>query len=411
MCGAVVSPQLFAGIAEPETRDTDLTPPSPDVPAATASMPTLPPIIASRMRERQSRLTLLITLIITAITIGLAAIVLQNPTPVTLALVPTPTPIPPTVTYTPTWTPLPSETLPPTQPPTITPTPQPTETPQPPIVVTVAPGDTLFSLSFRYQVSIDSIALLNNLSPDNPLIRAEQQLAIPRPTATPPLQPVFVEVGADTVLADPTNCQRYEILGNDTMVAVAVKYNVPLDALLAVNRLDMQSLIRPGDTVCIPAISYTQAELVQTPGPSPTPGPTMLPGGPHLLYPPPNAVITPPGNLVVLQWVAVKDLAESEWYMVELLDVNAVDSHPRRAFTRQTSLQVPSSWRPQIPTERLIRWRVSIVQVTGRRSDGGFIFTYGGATSNDGTFSWVGAVPTPTATPTVEPTSENNDSG
>lgn len=358
------------------------------------------------MRERQSRLTLLITAVITAITIGLAAIVLQNPTPVMLALVPTATPIPPTITYTPTWTPLPSETAAPTQPPTITPTPQPTETPQPPILVTVAPGDTLFSLSFRYQVSIDSIALLNNLSPDNPLIRAEQQLAIPWPTPTPPLEALLVQVGADTVLADPTNCERYEIKGNDTMVAVAVKYSVPLDALLAVNRLDVQSLIRPGDTVCIPAISYTQAELVETPGPSPTPGPTALPGGPHLLYPPQNAVVTPPDSLVVLQWVAVKNLEESEWYMVEMLDLNAVDSHPHRAFTRQTSLQIPSSWRPEVPAERLIRWRVSIVQVTGRRDDGGFIFTYGGAASNDGYFTWMGAIPTPTptATPTPEAT-------
>lgn len=407
MCGAPVPASLFAAAADKEVAadtaaaaDADSSPVPTTVPAA---LPSLPAIIESQMRERQSRLSLLITLIIAAITIGLGAIVLQNPTPVTLALVPTSTPIPPTITHTPTWTPLPSETSPPTQPPTITPTPQPTTTPQPPLLITVAPGDTLFSLSFRYQVSIDSIALLNNLSPDNPLIRAEQQLAIPWPTPTPPLQPIQVQVGADTVLADPTNCERYEIQGNDTMVAIAVRYGVPLDALLAVNRLDVQSLIRPGDTVCIPAISYTEAELINTPGPSPTPGPTALPQGPRLLYPPQNAVITPPDGPVTLQWIAVKDLSESEWYMVEMLDLNAVDSHPRRAFTRQTSFQTPSTWRPEVPEERLIRWRVSIVQVTGKRSDGGFIYTYGGESSADGFFLWTGAVPTPTPTPTATP--------
>ncbi|MCA9938910.1 MAG: zinc ribbon domain-containing protein, partial [Anaerolineales bacterium] len=87
MCGAAIPPDLFAAVGEMPASNTPLSPP----PTATP----LPPIVESQMRERQSRLTLLITAVITAITIGLAAIVLQNPTPLLLAIVPTPTPTQP----------------------------------------------------------------------------------------------------------------------------------------------------------------------------------------------------------------------------------------------------------------------------------------------------------------------------
>jgi hypothetical protein len=102
--------------------------------------------------------------------------------------------------------------------------------------------------------------------------------------------------------------------------------------------------------------------------------------------------------------MAVKDLAENEYYMVELLDMDVLDALPFRGFTRDNSFQIPSSWRPVEPESHQMRWKVSIVQVTGQRSDGEFIYTYGGRSSEDGFFSWLGAVPTPTPTPTPLPT-------
>jgi hypothetical protein len=40
--------------------------------------------------------------------------------------------------------------------------------------------------------------------------------------------------------------------------------------------------------------------------------------------------------------------------------------------------------------------------VTGQRADGDFIYKYGGRSSEDAFFAWLGAVPT--ATPTATPT-------
>jgi LysM repeat protein len=385
--------------------DSQVAQPEPALAAAPVAVETaaLPAVVESVMRERQSRLNWLITAVVLGMTAVMGALVLDDPVPVTLALVPSPTPIPPTLTYTPTWTPLAQATALSSPTPTITPSPSPTGTLEPPLLVTVASGDTLVSLAFRYQVSVESIVLINNLPPDTPLIQAGQFLSIPRPTPTPPLVPVEVQVGADRLIADPTGCELYEIQQDDTLLAIAARYDVPLPALLAANRLDEQSLIRPGDTVCIPDIIFADFEVFATPGPSPTPGPTLAPPGPALLYPPDQAVVEPADSPVLLQWVAVKDLEPAEWYMIELLDADEFGARPRRGFTRQTSFQVPPTWRPTVPETRLMRWRVTIVLVTGSRQDGGFIYTFGGRASEEGAFFWEGAIPTPTPQPTATP--------
>jgi hypothetical protein len=106
---------------------------------------------------------------------------------------------------------------------------------------------------------------------------------------------------------------------------------------------------------------------------------------------------------LVLQWAAVKDLAPAEWYMVEVTNLTLPDSHPMRGFTRQTAFRVPSTWRPSVEETHLFRWQVSIIQVTGERSDGSFIYTFGGNSSQPDFFSWLGHIPTPTPTATYTP--------
>lgn len=128
---------------------------------------------------------------------------------------------------------------------------------------------------------------------------------------------------------------------------------------------------------------------------------TPEPPGPSLLYPVQEAVIEQPDGLITLQWVALRDLAEDEWYMVEVTDMDVLDSSPWRGFTRDSAFQVPSSWRPPVDELHQMRWRVSLVEVTGFREDGLPLFTYGGQSSDDAFFTWEGAVPTPTLVPTA----------
>ncbi|RMG89308.1 MAG: LysM peptidoglycan-binding domain-containing protein [Chloroflexi bacterium] len=395
MCGAELPP------LRPELAQTAELPPLPETPSAATSSATTK-IFTSVMRERQSSATFWLTAVFGVIILISGILVWQYRDPnLNLALVPTVSPTSPPATSTHTPTPGPTETSPPTATPTITLTPLPTDTPRPPRLHTVASGETLIGLSLRYRITAESIAAANGFSVDAP-IQAGQSLVIPWPTPTPPLVPVGIEINGETVIADPTDCQLYEVQPGDSLSGIAARYEIDFRLFLMVNRLSEDFILQPGDVVCIPQIIYG-GTLPPTPGPSPTPSPTPLPPAPVPLFPPNHAVIDPPDRVITLQWAAVKNLAENEWYMVELADEDEIDSLPYRGFTRATSFQVPSSWRPTEPEQHLMRWRVSIVQVTGWRSDGLPLYKYGGQASEPSFFVWLGAVPTPTPTATATP--------
>ncbi|UCC51155.1 MAG: LysM peptidoglycan-binding domain-containing protein [Anaerolineaceae bacterium] len=364
-------------------------------------------VFESVMKERKTRSLFWLVIIIAALTLIASILLLRTQdAEITLAMAPTVTAIPATETYTATWTPLATETSPPTESPTGTNTPAPTDTPRPPRFHNVASGETLFGLSLFYRISADSIAADNGI-PINSPIQVGQQLLIPWPTATPPLESLLLEIKGENIIADATDCEIVTIAEGDSAYGLSAQHGVPAEAIVAVNRLTDETiqLLHPGDTLCIPKIIHSDA-LPPTPGPSPTITATSFPSGPELLYPINDTVVDQLDEIVAVQWVAVKDLREDEWYMVELTNLDTLDAIPQRAFTRDTAFRLPTSWRPEIPQSYRFRWRISIVHVTGQRADGEFIYKYGGRSSEDAYFSWLGAVPTatPTATPTPSET-------
>lgn len=392
---------------EPDVED-EVEPEAEVVLVERAAEPERPPLAMAAPKEsvparsgRPSWPTLIVTAVVLIFSFVAGSLVLRYPVPSRVVYLPTSTPVPPTPTFTPTASPSPTGTETPTETPTITLTPAPTDTPKPPRFHTVAASETLFGLGLFYGITADSIAEANGLPPGSG-IQVAQNLIIPWPTATPPLVPIEVEVGGQTIIADPTDCEFYQIQEGDTLFGIASRSGVDLRAILAVNRLTDQVVLQPGDVLCMPVI-IRNGVLPPTPGPSPTPTITPPPRGPQLLYPIQNAAVEPPEGPLVLQWAAVKDLAPEEWYMVEVTNLTMPDSHPMRGFTRRTAFRAPASWRPPVEESHLFRWRVSIVLVTGERLDGSFIYTFGGNRSENGFFSWLGAVPTPTPEPTNTP--------
>ncbi|NLF66699.1 MAG: LysM peptidoglycan-binding domain-containing protein [Chloroflexi bacterium] len=415
MCGYVLPPvpEEPAGrqpVEEPVAGEESAPSPEPEAAAPAAPIAadagideeTPEAVVTSVVRERQSAIVFWMTAIVAVLTVLAGAMVLQYGGPVQLALLPTSTPLPATATATPTVTLPPSETPPPSAVPSETPPPAASATPQPPRSHNVAAGDTLFGLSLIYNVSMESIAELNGFSMESP-IQSGQVLQMPWPTATPPLEPVAVDINGEIVIADPTDCRRYEIQEGDALSVIAARENINMQLLLAVNRLTEQSIVQPGDTICIPNVIHGDL-LPPTPGPSPTPGPTEIPRGPRPLYPPSGSLVE--SGAPVLQWVAIKDLEPDEWYMVTMTDISEPGLHPQRGFTRQTSFQVPTSWRPPVDAVRDMEWNVTIVRVTGQRADGSLIYTFGGRSGDTALLSWLGAVPTPTPTPTPTPQPE-----
>lgn len=415
MCGAELDPTLFKLDESPsiETLPSSKTEvPKIDEPVEEEGVeeqeePT-PNIKPVKVRKK-SKSVWWLTIIVTVFTIFFSLwLLLNQDSELTLALVPTETLFPPTMTYTPTATPFATGTEEPTETPQATNTPLPTDTPRPPRYHSVALGETLFGISLFYRISAESIAEGNEI-PVNSQIQVGQQLLVPWPTATPPLESIVLDINGENVVADVTDCEIVTIQEGDSAYGLSAQKGVPAAAIVAVNRLTEESiqLLHPGDTLCVPRIVHSDT-LPPTPGPAPSATSTSYPPGPNLLYPIEGADLDAGDQALALQWVAVKDLTENEWYMVELMDMDALDALPFRAFTRDTSFHLPSSWRPTVPELHQMRWRVSIVQVTGQREDGEFIYTFGGQNSSEATFNWLGAeptaTPTSTSTPTITPT-------
>ncbi|MGB1253427.1 MAG: LysM peptidoglycan-binding domain-containing protein, partial [Candidatus Promineifilaceae bacterium] len=286
----------------------------------------------------------------------------------------TPTEIPtPVVTVSATQIPQPTSTTTPipTLPPTETPTPLPTPTLEPPHEHTISDGEALFNIALRYRVSIDSIIAVNEgLSPDR--IASGQIIAVPKPTATPPLTAIEIVFNGETLIADPADCVMHEIQSADTYSGIAGRFNVPLDALLLVNRLSPESILQPGDQVCVPTITIAITSIDVESGGTFATEPRIAPN-PQLLSPPANGQLAT--EAVMLQWIADRDLVANEWYMVEVTNLTDVTIRPFRAFVQQTSLQMPEGL---ISAESTYRWRVSYVVVDGERKDGDFIYAFGG---------------------------------
>lgn len=406
MCGAHLSDSALHTDQGREPAQTAVQEARPLPPQSQRPSPHLPPNFltdTTEVKERRHKRALYAMIAAAMIITALFSFMIlrSQGSEVLLALQPTFTPLPPPPSSTPTFTPQATETVAATETAVPTATPIPTDTPRPARFHSVASGETLFGLSLLYRVSAGSIAAENDIPIESP-IQVGQELSVPWPTATPPLESMVLEVGGELIVADVTDCEIVTIQEGDSTYGLSAQRGVPAEAIVAVNRLTEESiqLLHPGDTLCIPRVAPGDA-LPPTAGPLPTASMTAFPAGPALLYPVEGAELDPADGLLRLQWLSVKDLADEERYMVEMTDLDQLDALPHRAFTRDTSLKVPDAWRPAVAEIHEVRWRVSIVRVTGARSDGGIIYEYGGRSSEDSHFFWLGAEPT--ATPTLTP--------
>ena len=304
--------------------------------------------------------------------LGLTILIWSDPAPLTLAFLPTATPtilISPTLTRTPIP---PAPTRTPTLPPSFTPTPSlpptplPTPTLEPPSPYEVKEGEVLANIALSHRVSLQSILELNkDLSADK--IIAGQKLLIPRPTVRPPLERVNVEIDGEVVIADPADCKMHKVKDKDTYFSLATEYDLPYQAILAVNQLTEQNAPHIGDELCMPKIIYNvspleQDKLARTAAFSPPPYP---------IFPMLGSVVES-REPINFQWVTQAELQGNEWFMLELFNLSNGDAHPRRYFTQETSWQLSAEQLPEIETD--FRWRVRIVTISKQLADGNYVY-------------------------------------
>lgn len=293
----------------------------------------------------------------------------------------------------PTVTPTTTLTTTPTTSPTATSTstPEPTFTPLPPLEYTVKDGDFCSTIAALFNVSVQSIVVLNNLPADCGTLLIGQKLLVPQPTPTASPLPTSTLSGAE---ATDAACDKvfYEVKASDTLGGIAANYNVSMDAIREYNGLP-NDIVYEGQTVIIPL-----CERNPTPGPTPTETPPPPYTAANLLLPADGAPFTNINDAITLQWAAVGTLRQNEAYEVTVLDVTDGTGRKLTAYVTDTKYNVPSNFRPTGEIPHIIRWYVQPVRQTGTTTGGDPIWEPAGERSVFRHFSWWGigaATPTP----------------
>lgn len=291
----------------------------------------------------------------------------------------------PTITQTVTLTP--TETLPvPTN--TATPVPSPT-----PLTYTVSANDSCLAIAARFEVSVKSIVLLNNIPASCNTLFEGQELLIPHPTPTATLFPTATLSGLEATIAA---CDKviYEVGEGDTLSTIALNYNVPEEAIKSYNGM-VSNTVYEGLTLIIPL-----CERAATPGPSPTPTPPPPYPAPNLLLPPDGAVFSLEDAQVTVQWSSVGLINANEAYQVTVMDLTEGTGRKLVDYVTDTKYIIPGSFRAKENAPHIYRWTISTVRQIDVDEEGDPIWETAGSESEPRVFTWTGeAAPESTPTP------------
>jgi LysM repeat protein len=119
------------------------------------------------------------------------------------------------------------------------------------VVHTVAPGENLFRISLRYNVTIAAIVAENGIANPN-LIFPGQQLRIPGTAGVPvpqPQPPTPVPGGSQP---PPTGASQYTVVAGDTLGAISRRFNTTVQAIASANGIANVNLIHIGQVLTIP---------------------------------------------------------------------------------------------------------------------------------------------------------------
>jgi len=223
----------------------------------------------------------------------------------------------------------------------------------------VQPNQTIGAIALLYGTTVDAILKANNIS-DPRLLRAGQTLIIPLPTVTPTATTTATPNATQAALPPSPTPNIYVVKGGDVLSAIAAKYNIPVDDIMAANGLK-DTFLRLGQPLIIPPPTPTPT-LTSTPLPSSTPTPRLSFSAPALLFPPAGAEFTGT-EVIVLNWAAVGVLSPDQYYVLRLRtsDGQRVES----IWLKTPSYRLPVSWRGGA-----LEWNVIVLQLTKTNPDG-----------------------------------------
>lgn len=119
------------------------------------------------------------------------------------------------------------------------PSPKPTPPPATQTKYTVKPGDTLYSIARKYNVTVAQLVSTNKIKNSN-VISIGQVLTIPGKTTTPP------------PASPPKVKAKHTVKSGETLYSIARKYKVTVQSIVLLNKLANANLIRVGQILVIP---------------------------------------------------------------------------------------------------------------------------------------------------------------
>ena len=256
----------------------------------------------------------------------------------------------------------------------------------------VTANEVCSSIALLYNVSVQSIANLNNLPPDCGTLYVGQKLLIPIPTPMPTALPTATLSAAEaTEMACGT--VSYQIKEGDSLSSISANYRISVDSIKNFNNLT-------SDNVMVGMyLSLPLCERLPTAGPTPTA--TLPPpyGAASLLLPADGTVYSNVSDTINLQWSSVGTLRDGERYAVTIVDLTSGETKKTTQYVSDTKFTVPASLRPTDNSIHVFRWWVVAVRQTGSTTDGQPIYESYGTISAFRVFGWSGsggaASPTP----------------
>jgi len=193
------------------------------------------------------------------------------------------------------------------------------------IVHEVAAYQTLSTIAYAYNITVDKILALNGLQIDSPL-QIGQKLVISLGNITP--SPTLSAVQKLTPEAD--GQYYHTIQSGETLFGIAGAYDISLDELMAWNGLSTDSVILVGQKLLlrvtppptvtpVPTHTLTPTAIRSTPTPSMTPAPTVTP-------PVPETKSTSGINFGILIGVALLLIAGFLWWRFRRKGSDAMSS-------------------------------------------------------------------------------------
>ncbi len=121
----------------------------------------------------------------------------------------------------------------------------------------VEKGDTLYSISRKYQITVAELRAANNLS-ENDVIKVGQKLKIPTADISNAAALASDNKAGGATLSNATPTKEYTVVKGDTMYSIAKKNGMTLAEFMALNGLDNSSVIKVGQKLKIAVAGSTK---------------------------------------------------------------------------------------------------------------------------------------------------------